>query len=92
MPENFGWAFLLAGNQLAVSSYCLRSGQSVSICEYPGIETALCVLEGEICIYDWKEEVALGSGSDFMGHGCPAIVRCSAIVTLAAVGAAAHAS
>lgn len=58
-PENFGWASLLAGEGLAISSYCLQAGQEVSARQYAREETALCVLEGEVQVFDWQASVPL---------------------------------
>ena len=61
-PENFGRSFLLAAERLSVSVYCLEPDQQVSTRPYPGVETALCVLEGEVHVTDWEEGVPLARG------------------------------
>ena len=62
MPENIGQAPLAAGERLAARSYCLQAGQQVSVGAYPGIETALCVLEGTLSVIDWETQVTLRQG------------------------------
>jgi len=62
MPDNFTRAFLIAGEQLSTSVYRLEAGQSVSVRAYPGIETALCVLEGAAQVTGWAEAVPLSQG------------------------------
>jgi mannose-6-phosphate isomerase-like protein (cupin superfamily) len=62
MPDNFGRAFLLAGEQLSLSVYRLTAGQSVSTRSYHGVETALCVLEGAVHVTDWDAAVPLAQG------------------------------
>jgi mannose-6-phosphate isomerase-like protein (cupin superfamily) len=61
-PENFGRALLLAGEHLSTSAYTFLPGQTLGLHDYPGVEVALCAMEGEALVFDEEGEAALRQG------------------------------
>jgi len=62
MAEGFGWELLAAGERTATTCYTFRPGQCVSVREYAGVETVVCVLEGDALLFDWNRSLPLTVG------------------------------